>query len=568
MLGMIALVLVSIGCPVAWARDFTETADLPGFVAEYSYFGTTCALDGDWLFVLSPYYSNALGGGYVYHHDGTEWVRRTLFLAPDGRSYDHFGWSASLLGDVLVVGAPFSNPDGAADAGTAYMFRRMGEDWVFEQRIQASDRLPLDIFGTAVSAGDDVVLIGAPREDEVASNAGAAYAFRFDGSSWQQEQKFTPSQPQSGLEFGESVALDGDVAVVGAQRQHVGSASEAGAVYVYRFDGTHWAEEQMLTASDPSDEAGFGSHVSVDGDFIFIGAQRDSAAALRSGATYVFEYDGAAWIEVQKLVASDGDVLTFFGERIDVQGDIALIAAPNDHEAGFRAGAVYAFEHDGSAWVETQKFTGSDTLAEDTFGLGLALSNHRAAVGALFHDKNGRTDVGAAYTFEAPWPIRDCQGFDRVETLFVNDKNATSDDFTVTVDATGPVVFSIEKPAAGGNGKFVVHLAEGAPTDATITDLPASLGAACFPFLLNDGAMPAAVWNSIGKESKVGENQYFGNSGMDPGRAPTTFLDLMSGDPVNLPIGSEWTLQGVILNPDATSPKGASITNAIRIVVE
>lgn len=167
-----------------------------------------------------------------------------------------------------------------------------------------------------------------------------------------------------------------------------------------------------------------------------------------------------------------------------------------------------------------------------------------------------------------PTPIDQCQSQDAVNTLRVNFDNGIGSGHVVMVDGSSTILADIAKPSGGGNGRFVVHLNAGAPTVGTITSLPGNLGDYCFPVLLSDGANPVALWNSLGKEEIIGVSQYFGVPILDPGRAPETFLFLPVGDPVNMPPGSSFTMQAVIVNPAATSPKGASVTNAILVVVE
>lgn len=161
-----------------------------------------------------------------------------------------------------------------------------------------------------------------------------------------------------------------------------------------------------------------------------------------------------------------------------------------------------------------------------------------------------------------------CQGPDGVDTLEVNGDNGLGSGNTVIVNEAGPIVFSIDKPAAGGNGKFFVHMNVGAPSVNSLDTLPANLGDSCFTYILNRGAAFVANWNSLGKVDKIGDNIYFGVPGVNPGRAPQTFLNLPGGDATNMPMGSTFTIQGVIINPASSSPKGVSQTNAIVIEVQ
>jgi len=158
----------------------------------------------------------------------------------------------------------------------------------------------------------------------------------------------------------------------------------------------------------------------------------------------------------------------------------------------------------------------------------------------------------------------DCHSKDDVEALSVNGKTRFA-----LVQSGAPLTFGIVLPEAGGHGKFVAQLHQGLPDVSTVTPLPARLGSSCFPFLIPPfgKANPVATWNRIGKEDKVGDSRYFGTPIPDPDRAPTLFLLSPDADPEHLVPGMSFTLQAVILNPAASSPKGASVTNTVSFTV-
>lgn len=152
--------------------------------------------------------------------------------------------------------------------------------------------------------------------------------------------------------------------------------------------------------------------------------------------------------------------------------------------------------------------------------------------------------------------------------LFINDSVGDSDR-RVRVSAGDSIVGRVVRPAAGGNGKYVIHANVGAPTAASVAVLPAQLGAIGFELRLTHGAMPIGIWNGIGKIPVLGESQYLDGSPVAaPSPAPSTFLDLPSGDPTQLPVGTEVTFQGGIIDPGTVSTKPASITNGIILQIE
>ena len=172
--------------------------------------------------------------------------------------------------------------------------------------------------------------------------------------------------------------------------------------------------------------------------------------------------------------------------------------------------------------------------------------------------------TGRVFILDSAAGIGDCQNVDPdAATLYVNTDQG-GPDFTIEIDPTQPLAASIQRPGGAGNGRFVIHLDAGYPDDSTISSL-FDLGDSCFPFV---GGAWEAVWNNAGRNGLVGSSNYFGDPIPDPARADTFFLLLPSGDPTNLPLGSRFTLQGAILNPNSSSGRGASLTNAIRLLVE
>lgn len=154
------------------------------------------------------------------------------------------------------------------------------------------------------------------------------------------------------------------------------------------------------------------------------------------------------------------------------------------------------------------------------------------------------------------------------DTLFVNGI-AGNEAREVIVAGGNAILAEMIESVPAANQAFVVHANFGAPTDATVTPLPRALGSMCFPLLLSAGATPDAVWNGLGKESQLGESTDFAGMPIaDPAPAPFAFLDLPSGDAVNLPAGTTVTFQGVLRDPVSLGRKPVSPTNAVILLVQ
>ena len=127
----------------------------------------------------------------------------------------------------------------------------------------------------------------------------------YDWTTTAQQAKIVSSDLQVGDDYGYSVALEGDTAVVGARYEDTGGTS-AGSVYVFTRSGTSWSQQAKLNASDPNAYAGFGLSVGISGDSVIIGAWGNDTTAAGAGAAYVFTRSGTSWSEEAKLTASDG----------------------------------------------------------------------------------------------------------------------------------------------------------------------------------------------------------------------------------------------------------------------
>lgn len=321
-------------------------------------------------------------------------------LASDLQAEDQFGVSVSISGDRALVGAHLSD-DAGVDSGSAYVFERDEAGmWVQVAKLTASDAASRDLFGHSVALSGDQALVGAFLSDEAGVDSGSAYVFERDRTgTWVQVAKLIASDAAAGDEFGASVALSGDRALVGADTAGV----DSGSVYMFERNrmGT-WIQVARLTASDAAAGDEFGASVALSGDRALIGAFGDDDAGSYSGSAYVFERDDLGmWVQVAKLNASDAELGVFFGMSVALSGNRALVGASLDNnEAGIQAGAAYVFERRLTGmWVQVAKLTAADAAANNQFGISVALFGNRALVGAYLDD-DFRLNSGSAYVFE------------------------------------------------------------------------------------------------------------------------------------------------------------------------
>ena len=339
--------------------------------------------------------NNDAGAAYLYELNGMNWVE-TKFIASDVQQFDYYGISVAIDGSRIVIGAPKEDTN-AFNAGAAYVYDWNGSSWV-ETKLMASDGGIGDHFGISVDIDGDRIIVGAYLNEISGNDTGAAYIYDWNGSTWV-ETKLAASDGEHSDMFGVSVSIDNNRAIVGAHLSDDNN-SQSGSAYIYDWDGMNWVETK-LTASDASGGDHFGFSVSVDDDRLAIGAPHYYGNSSASGGTYIYDWDGMSWIETI-LLPSDGYNTDRFGYAVSVDSDRVAVGSPMDDDNGGSSGSVYVYDWNGSTWTET-KVTASDGANADKLGSSISVNGSNVLSGAPFHKING-TQVGAAYLFDAQAP--------------------------------------------------------------------------------------------------------------------------------------------------------------------
>ncbi len=312
---------------------------------------------------------------------------------------DSFGFSVALDGDFMAVGAPDDDEFGE-NAGAVHVYRFDGAEWNEHSTLRGVDTVVGDFFGVSVSMSGDRIAVGAFGDDDFGSRSGSAYVFEFDGAGWGQAAKLNAMDAGSTDFFGWGVSISGDRVIVGADREDE-NGSNSGAAYIFGFTGTDWVQDAKLMASDGVDFGEFGMSVSISGDCVVVGASGDPVNGVASGSSYVFRFDGSGWVEESKLVPADGAAADFFGEAVSVDGDRAIVGARWDDDHGSNSGSAYVFEYAGGEWTEHGKLTASDAASGDDFGFSAVISGDLAFVSALQKDDlNPNTIKAYVYAYD------------------------------------------------------------------------------------------------------------------------------------------------------------------------
>jgi len=384
--------------------------------------GFSTAISGDVAIVGAPHDSKNgtfSGSAYIYRMDpeALTWIEEAKLLASDGAAYDVFGWSVAISGDVAVVGA-YGHDDGFINAGSAYVFRfdHKRSRWIEEAKLLASDADISDWFGFSVANSGDMILVGASANDENGTFSGAVYAFRFDSktSTWIEEAKIMASKGAESEFFGESIAMDGNLAIIGAFGNGE-NGTGSGAAYIFRLDSAtnHWLEEAKLFDPDGAPFDNFGGEVDIFGDLAIAGAHNDDDNGGSSGSAFIFRFDplaepGSKWLLDAKLLPSDGESFDAFGRGVAIGDNVAVVGASGHDGNAFNSGAAYVYHFDTqtSQWLNVSQFLASDVVESQGFGGRIALDGNLAIIGAPGDDDQA-IDAGTAYVF-AGFSDTDC----------------------------------------------------------------------------------------------------------------------------------------------------------------
>ncbi len=376
-----------------------------------------------------------------------QWSEQSPILqASDEVDTAFFGSSVALSGDVAVVGAWF-HPSGGTSRGEAYVYRRNGSVWGEEQILQASDEEDDANFGYSVAVSGNAAVVGAYRHSSGGAPGaqwGQTYVYRYDGAAWVEEQILRASDEVTGGGFGISVAIDGNVAVIGGFG-HPSGGEQRGQAYVFRYNGTTWMEEGILQASDEVDFASFGYAVAVNGSVAVVGAF-NYFTPLKGfmGQAYIYRYSGAGWPEEQVLKASDESNYAQFGASVAVSGDVVVVGALNHPGGGINRGQAYVLRYNGASWAEEQILKASDGVDQALFGRSVAVDGNVALIGGPGNPSGG-TNRGQTYVYRyngATWPER--------QILQASDEaDGSGFGVSVAVDGDGIVVGANGHPSGG-----------------------------------------------------------------------------------------------------------------------
>lgn len=435
---LLGSVLVSVAsaqsaCPPVEAGKLIPSGALP-----LDEFGFDIDIDGD-VAVVGAILSdrdkeNETGSIYIYEREGGQWIFVQQIIPDDGRDGDRFGYSVSVHGEWLAVGAPLVDGPQGSDTGAVYFYRRGDDGWEFHQEVEPEDPLADSLFGHDVDLSGMACAIGRPQ----ANNAtGSAYVFELGvGDTWGQKSVLIDPNPGQQYAFGESVAIDDAAGTAAVGARYVPSLTRAqGRVHIYTREAQGWLLQATITPAAGNTMDLFGWPVALEGDTILAGAVQANGATFFSGAAYIFTRSGTTWTERSKLAAMDGSILDLFGFSVALRGETALIGSVfYSGSSGIGQGAAYLFRRSGATWIQQHRYLASDAAEQNFLGRSAALGEGAAMIGSYNFLPGGEYLNDAVYVLDTsieppgiavqPFPVTAVAGESAI--------------FTVTASGTGP----------------------------------------------------------------------------------------------------------------------------------
>jgi hypothetical protein len=273
-----------------------------------------------------------------------------------GLDGDNFGNSVAISGNFALVGAPLDDVGSNADQGSISFYIHNGTQWILMQKITDASGAAGDNFGWSISLSGNYAIVGAPLDDVGANtDQGSVSVYQYNGTNWVFQQFITDVTGAAADNFGWSVTIKGNNFIVGAYLDDVGAIVNQGSANIYQYNGTSWVFIQKIFDATGFANEHFGSAVSIDGNFAIVGAELDNIDITGEGSASFYKYNGSSWVFMQQVNDGLTAMNDYFGNSVSIYGNYAIVGAYRDN---INQGSASIFRYNGTIWVFTQKILG------------------------------------------------------------------------------------------------------------------------------------------------------------------------------------------------------------------
>lgn len=394
---------------VRTGSELEENGQFGASVAVYGNYMAVSRLSAD-----APGVSNC-GAVYIFAKEASgNWIEQTKIIAPDAAQNDRFGYALDMDGDYLIVGAPEKSIGGNYSQGKAYIFKRQNDNWLYQVSLiraggQSGERHGFDVSITATSAFGVLAAVSSPYFDNGAQqDRGIVQLYRRDPLSqvWS-SSTLVPGNLAAGDCYGFSLDADGDEIVIGAPYHEVGALSNAGIAYLYHYNGSSWISEGDVQYNHAG--MGVGFSVSISNGFVAIGAPLAVYNSIQSGSVFIKEREAGVWHsrDLLQLPSDYANIDRLFGADISLSNNRLIISAPagNLLSGGGEAylsyvpgmAFIYTKNINQSTFLRVHEVTAAPPVDADMFGQALSIQGNTYVIGNHKSTQQGMQNAGAFY---------------------------------------------------------------------------------------------------------------------------------------------------------------------------
>ena len=327
--------------------------------AKYDNFGHSVSISGDYVVVGALWDDidgTRSGSAYIFHRYESNWTEKAKITSSDGEDEDWFGKSVSMSGDYTVIGA-YGDDDNDSRSGSAYIFHKNGTDWEEQAKLLASDGEEFDNFGYTASISGNYVAIGAGF---ACNNNGAAYIFHRNGTTWTEDTKLTASDGEIDDWFGKSVSISGYYALIGAW-QDDDNGPGSGSAYLYTNTSTQSCLPEGVTFNSQADIDSFQSDypgcIEIEGGVVIDDDSKDGELKNLDGLSILTSIGGHLSIQNNMYLESITglDNLMSIGGDLLIEGNAALFSLTglNNIDAG-SINDLYIYDNSSLSFCEVK----------------------------------------------------------------------------------------------------------------------------------------------------------------------------------------------------------------------
>lgn len=326
--------------------------------------------------VGAPLNDNWKGAAFVFVRDptGGTWAQQSTLVPPNGED-SNFGGAVDMHENTAVVGARYDGERGY-NSGAAHVFARNGSAWSHEAKLVAPEGSIEAEFGRSVAIYDDVVVVGAKQRAHVFVRSEGAWTHR--------AELVVPDGAAPNNSFGCAVGIFEDTIVVGEYGGDVVS-EDRGSTHVFAREGDAWTHQAKLFDQDGAAGDRFGWSVAISGDVIVVGAHLDDDNGDGSGAVHVFVRNATAWLQQTKLLAPNGSAGDEFGYSVDIHGNTVIVGAYLDDDNPAQSGSAHVFVRNGTEWTHRTALAAPDATSSGWFGQSVGVYDGTAIIDSGVH---------------------------------------------------------------------------------------------------------------------------------------------------------------------------------------